>query len=292
MPRIPPDIGRNGGEITDITPQRVVRADDIVLDSISDAFIEQSTNGVSVRRVAIVSGISGSSATVLGNALLAPGIPRFGDSHPIYNTTVQSVRAEPASNQSPDTVKVIIDYGFPQPSGDDFGIIVDEVAPPTIEVISTVQSVTTNKDVDNKLITVSKTTTDAQGNPTTDTQGGTVSFQAPMTTVRFRRKEPFSPGNKSVLYTGKINSGPIDGFAPHTWLCTNLSGISNDGGNTYNVTYEFQHNIDTWDAVIVWTDPKTGLPDPAVDANGNITSGVAVVQIYREIDFSPLQLPF
>jgi hypothetical protein len=104
----------------------------------------------------------------------------------------------------------------------------------------------------------------------------------------FSRREGFSPAFKSRNFVGRTNSGTWGGDPPGSWLCTRIEGVSDDGGQTFNVTYEFQYNIDTWLATVVFIDPDTGRP-PENLIEGE---GLKQVQVYPRVDFNLLNLGY
>ncbi|KKL74799.1 hypothetical protein LCGC14_2061310, partial [marine sediment metagenome] len=128
-------------------------------------------------------------------------------------------------------------------------------------------------------------------------QAGDVETTADMVTIIARRRERVSPGLvKAPTYTNTINSGSVFGDLKHIWKCA-ISGSTDDGGDTWNVVYEFQRNWpDTWNPVIVWRDPETGKPGidvtrPADRYPPSEGNGSKVVQLRRSTNFRNLQLP-
>lgn len=56
----------------------------VKLDKVQDASIRQDVNGITVVRHASLSGITGPAHLRQRSALMAPGLPRFGDPHPAF----------------------------------------------------------------------------------------------------------------------------------------------------------------------------------------------------------------
>ncbi len=233
-------------------------------------------------------------------AMFAPGMPRFGEEHPaIGGIFVQEVRSETLVGD-PTKAEVVVTWGLPTGgAGGGFDNDPGDDAVASVEIATTLQSVSTALDVNGVQIIIDKTVLDQDGDPIFDEQPGEVLYQMPMTVVRFRRRELFSPGDKSKLYVGTVNTNPVFGDDPaHTWLCTRIDGISDDGAQTFNVTYEFQRApqrydheflFETWDATALWIDPETNLAAP--DINIQQQDGIKTnIRVYSETDFELLNL--
>lgn len=77
-------------------------------------------------------------------------------------------------------------------------------------------------------------------------------------------------GGLNVVSEAQNIVGTID--ASHHWLCTRVDARSEDGGETYVVTYEYQFNPETWDVTVEWTDPETRkAPPDLVEGEGRQT---------------------
>lgn len=146
-------------------------------------------------------------------------------------------------------------------------------------------------------VTATKTAQDKDGNRITVTldgvdQVGEVDIQVPETIVIFERKEGASPRNKSVTYVGKVNSTTLGSgtYAVRTLLCLGIEGITQDDGETWQVTYRFQYRPDTWRATVYFIDPETDRPADGI--NIGTGDGVETVDVYEEANFSSLNLPW
>lgn len=271
----------------------------VVGDIIDGARAEISTTGLRATRIAHVEGLISKGSAGLFEAMNASGIPRHGEPFPdIPNLWVTGVEAvyEPDSNTQ---ARVIIRYGFPDIDVGYFDNEPSETTTPRLEVSSSVQSTTTNKDVHGKVFVIDnyhKEFREPDGTPIgtnalpEPAQGGEVNFQQPTATVRYFRREPGSPGLKSKQYVGTINASPVFGDPAHFWMCTRLDGSTDDGGRSYNTTYEFQRHPDSWDVVVVWRDPETGQPGQDVRVGIDDLNGAKIVQLYREEEFENLNL--
>lgn len=122
-------------------------------------------------------------------------------------------------------------------------------------------------------------------------QPGSVSMQLPFHTVTYTRTESSSPGDKSKAYTGRINSDSVFGDPPHMWLCMKIGGSSRDNGKTYDVTYEFQRNPESWDPDAVFIDGETG--QPVFGTKDDLIAEGALIenlQVLRSAKFKALQI--
>jgi len=240
------------------------------IDIIDGSRGRESRNGwEEVERVATVTGCTGSGQAKLANALSASGMPGIGSGHPAFANLALEERAPEAIGT--DTVKVRLIYRRSDPPSDP--------ASGTIEVGASLNQQQTDRDYAGDLITVTHADI---------VQGGIVNVLRPQVTITRTRKELSSPGAKAKTYVGKLNSGAwsLDpGASARQWLCTGITGRSDDNGASYEVTYTFQYDENAWWEKVVWIDPATGRPPNPLDATGEKT-----VQLYDEVDFSQLQL--
>jgi len=127
---------------------------------------------------------------------------------------------------------------------------------------------------------------------TPTTQTGTVDIQIPETVLGFTRRESSHPLTKALTYVGKINSVALGSgtFAIGTLLCLGIEGDTTDGGESYSVSYRFQYRPGTWVATVVYIDPETDRPHADVSISG--VDGVEYVDIYNEVNFTALALPW
>ncbi|KKM25926.1 hypothetical protein LCGC14_1590010, partial [marine sediment metagenome] len=263
----------------DVSPKRR-SSGTAIMDTLTQGSITRGPNGVvQIIRSAIVTGLVGPPESKIPDALNAVGMPRYGDPHPspIAAGLPLSIMRADIFESEPDKAIVTLTYQFPTATG---GITLFENEPsettaPQIEVTTTLNQLTTNRNVDGNTITVTYVapiidpdTGDIIGSRPI-TQGGEVTIMVPTTTRNYMRREPRDPGDKAQIYVGTTNSTPVFGDPAGFWLCTGLGGPSDDGGITYNVTYSFQrgepHRVGGesfagWQAVVVYIDPETGKP--------------------------------
>lgn len=252
------------------------------IDVVEGGSLSETQDGYEVVRIAWVEDLTGRAEERLYNAVRAAGVPRYGDPHPsIQNLRV--VQRSAAFEGGKDRVIVTLTYRVPQanesPPSDPAG----NTQAGIVRVGSTVQGGTTQKDVDGDPIVVKHK---LQGSTAFTTQGADVELSIPQHVLSETRKERSTPANTSRAFTGKVNQFAIWGGAARTWLCTRIDGTTNDGGLTYEVTYEFQFNDQTWDATVVFRDPETGRPVDAPVAR----EGIKTVQVYQVANFAALGL--
>lgn len=242
----------------------------VKMDQLQDASCRQTADGWELQRLAFVSGLSGSYAQRMAQAMTASGIPALREAHPnLPGVLVAELQASPAGDQA---AMVRITYRSP-----DADFLPDLEDPPQIQVGSTLSQTTTSQDATGQPIEVT-----IGSGANTLTQIAQVRKLIPQTTVRYTRLEEASPGDKARNYVGKINSTAVFSSNPETWMCTGIHGRSDDGGQTYLVTYDFQYNPDGWQPKAVYIDPTTGRPHP--DATP------IQADIYNTIDFTNLDL--
>jgi len=86
-------------------------------------------------------------------------------------------------------------------------------------------------------------------------------------------------------YEGKLNQEPwgvgIIIGGPRTWRCDKLSGTSKDAGLVYEAAMTVHYKPQTWDKLIVYKAPETGLPPPDLIAG----VGYKRVQNYEVVPF-------
>lgn len=263
----------------------------LTLDIIDGGGMGVNSRGWRARRIAKLGGLTLTTQAGIYAAMYSSSIttstgermPQYGDPHPgIPGIIVNNIDV---SQVDQGICEAAIDYGVPEvattpPS---------ETAPAQIEVGATVQEVETSLDVNGQLMTVGKFVDDGTA-LVLEIQTGTVRKQIPSVYFRYRRREPFSPGAKAKFHVGTMNSISVFDDPPKYWLCTGITGTSNDFGASYDVNYEFLRNEETWDAVVAWVDPSTGRIPTDVVFNGTNTGGLVRHVIYRTTNFYDLNI--
>lgn len=225
------------------------------------------SDGTKVTRVYMVSEIEGNRSDIIFNATGA--VPQPGDVHPtIPRIRVESVTANPVDS---NTVEVTVVYATLK-IGDSQ---VNEDAETQITIGGSVQSVLTNQFFEgrNKKLMVLKYTfppdEDPEGTATEKEIVPTANREQAIITATLSRLEDEDPLNKAIEFVEHTNSRTFLGTRPRTWLCTSINGVSNDSGETFQVTYVFEFREETWDAVLAFTDKETGAIPSDVDTQAD-----------------------
>lgn len=247
----------------------------------------QTADGYKGICVALVDGLSDNPDRRIYQALNYPGIPAVGQPHPVMPGVAVVEKTVVLIDGEPSKAHVEIRYDKRQ-----FVIFPDrvsETSKPLITVGGSVQPMTTCFDINNKQIVLYRyDPSTSQGKDEENIQVATVTYYAPQQVVRYERREPKSPGEKSRRHLGTVNCTSVFGDRARFWLCTRIEGRSIDGGATYDVAYEFQRNESEqgWVGRVVYEDPEKGRPIK------NPVSGRSAkwVQLYRETEFRKLRL--
>lgn len=227
-------------------------------------------HGYEIIRQGIASGITGDPTE---QALLAmfeneTAVPKYGDPHPELDFVwCNEIEAEIVG---PGVAKVTFIYTSDYPFATDPDYIqVDEG--------STLTSFETCRDITGADMTVTHEGKD---------QTVLVSKLVPTRTVSFTLLENANPGPKSELYVGKVNSVEWTydpGSTARQWMCTGITGHSEDGGVTYRVTYSFEKHPWTWDTTQAYIDPITGRAPATLD-----TDNYKTFVMYSTVNFNLL----
>jgi hypothetical protein len=251
-------------------------------DLIEGSGLSQSADGYVATRVFMAT--TTAQETKL-DVLLHDDIPQYGDIHPDFDgidlVPILALDRQCDHEQGdPAIFRVTIGYRRPTsttqpPSTDEDDAI--------IQVGSSVTASKTELDAAGAQIVVT-----LSGQPD---QTGTVDIQVPESVLTFTRREASSPRSKARTYVGKVNSVALASgdYAIGTLLCLGIEGESTDGGESYNVTYRFQYRPGTWAATVVYIDPETDRPHEEVVFP---STGVVTVDVYDEVAFGPLNLPW
>ena len=266
----------------------------VVSDLIEEASLSEDENGIVCTRKFLVTEIGGGADVRLYNARQAVGVSR-GDFHPsIPGIQADTFNVSPCGQSSNAQFKVTINYKALNSSE----IIPDDAAPAQLRVSATVQQVNANTDINGDTLLVYHTGSAAvdSGDVRYDAdefdlgvrkeQTAEISIQVPQAVFSFSRRETRDPGYKAIAYVGKVNAGSFRGDPPGIWLCTRIEGDSPDNGKTWNVSYEFQRNEQTWVGIAYYINTNTGKPYP--EATWIESDDVRYFQMYAEVDFGPL----
>lgn len=256
----------------------------VTSDTIGSGTISKGSDGVTtLLRVFIVEGVSGTATTRPATAFEATGIPDVGDQHPDYSAFYCHNKTQEVLE--PTTYRIKCEYK-------DSNNYRNVDSGSQVSIGATVQTQRTNKDKDGSVIQVGSLDPDADPKPvetktTKYKQGAMVDKQVPVLALNYSRLETSDPTSTIKSYVGKRNSGSFNGFAAKELLCTRITARSNDGGNTYEMEYEFQYDPNKWDATVTYIDPETGVPPQAVSG---VTNGIETFEIYDTADYDTLDL--
>lgn len=224
------------------------------------------------------------------DAINAVGVPHGTQSSEIPGIYALDFNARTEADD-PEVKRVTVGYRLPQQTTSD-----QDPPPPvssggTVSVGARLQPVTRSLDFAGNQITTEHTyvETDPSGNTTRNelvTQPAEVEALIPTTVLAVTRTESDSPLTFAKDFVGFLNNSTFAGEATRKWLCTAIDGVSDDGGNTYETTYEFEFRNDGWDVEVVHIDPQTNKPVSP------ITVGVELktFTIYGTANFGALNL--
>lgn len=272
-------------------------------DIVSGAGATQTENGWELRRKAIVSGIPsgvvGYNRVLYAGQLLNANGSFIGAQHPALPTAY--LKQIDLNAVSPDMVEFSLTYR--------------ERTKARVVFNSGLSSEPTNVDKDGNAITLSYKYPSDYVDPVTGetsalagqtvTQGGYVNKYIPDISFTYTREETLTPSQiiaLKITYVGAVNTNGWNLFGtpqpPRAWLCTSITGDSDDGVN-YNVSYSFSFRrnvtinnfnltVTNWQpwAVFVRDDGKPA-PDAAESETNN---ALKEIPVYEEIDFGPLNL--
>jgi hypothetical protein len=255
------------------------------MDLLSESSVfEHSHGGLAATRWGLVEDITGAGVRAFSEALRSPGVPVMLEPYPGIDTLLVTRRLAHRVPDCTTKFKVEIRYGFPEVSGGPFDNPPTDQVVPQLEIDSSVVMKKTNiafdteadnwlpiRITDYRAVDYNEDGTPRGLKPEPEPeQGGMVDAPVAVTVLRYSRRElPVDSrgrgiATKSMFFTGRTNSAILAGYPPKTWLCSRIGFVSDDGGASFNATYEFIYNPDTWDATVVYIDPKTGQPGDGV----------------------------
>lgn len=141
-----------------------------------------------------------------------------------------------------------------------------------------------------------ETQLDKQGNQIIVThqgkqQGGEIHpFEARSEIQAWWYEQSMTPGDLTRAFTNKVNSGPfqLDLLAPaRTWRCTEVTFEPEDMSLSppkYRYQASFVYNPAKHDPSVVYIDPETGKPPPALV----VGQGIKTITWYDEVNFDLL----
>lgn len=271
-----------------------------VLVDISDGgTLRETSDGIEVDRVAVVTDVAGPADQYLKNALDTSGVPVIGDANPMYSGL--RVRSREATDDGCGKVRIRITYGSAARS------TLESQVPPTNNNGATTKNVgfsLTQKTVSRAFnvtgganpssteeILVQRPPTSAIGGSDVVRQHPPINVLRPVGKLVFERLELDPPLSRFRQAMGKVNDRSLNGgtYARRTLLCSNITAQSPNAGGWWQVTYEFSfdpgdNDQEPWSTEVLWQNPG-GVDD--FDAHDDGTSRKTYTA-YREEDFEGL----
>lgn len=256
-------------------------------DTLDDGEVRNTSRGWEATRGFRVAGLSGPTARRLTDAVMFPGVPRYGERHPSLPINVVDVQARYLPD-SPHDVSIRVSYRVP----DEEESLGGEDGEGEIEVDAVLISSMTYRDVHGEIMRVQYDGVPYLYTVNGETQSAghvqilkviTATVERPQVTVRVNRTEGQPPIAKAIRYSGRVNQSAIWGYGAGTWLCRRISSRAVSGGR-HKVTYELV------------LDPSGWRLEGAVDYTGLIPfdatpgNGIEYFTVYPSVDFAPLRL--
>lgn len=264
----------------------------IIEDLIGATTTLSLSDGFTATRIFFADAVEGNFDAIQFQAIENGQIPNTGDPHPtIPLIIVDNINATSAPN-SRRQVKLTVNYKAPR-FGDSAP---DEEAQTQITISATVQTVQTNKHIVNgveKLIILQYSYPTGEAPDGVDSVKevvATIDKQIPLIVATLSRRESEDPAQKGFDNVGRLNSRRFIGGGKGLWLCTKIGGPSSDGGQTFQVTYEFMRKKGGWNTDVAFTDERTGKIPADIEAQ---PLALLNVTTQETVDFSKLDLgPF
>lgn len=251
--------------------------------------VTHSEDGITAVRAFRVDALDGDRFTRAASVLELGGIPRYGEPHP----TIPGILCLNVEVEMSDVRQALVTCTYRRPTprdAPDDGGGDDPGATSALEIGATVQTAKTNLDANGNLMIVSYVP--SSGPVIARSQGGTVDIQIPSPVLSVSRRETVAPWLDALKYVGRTNRFRWNRGEERTWLCTSIRGTTDDGGVTYQTAREFAYKEETWDATVVYTDPKTGKPPSDVADFVNREFAIRKFQVYGTEDFAPMRISF
>lgn len=236
--------------------------------------------GRELRRLGVVSGLTGTAAARFAEAERASGMPRLGDRHPsLPDLSVVDIKISPPRADDTGRMEVEITYADVQGSGDAVGDV-------TVSVRSELLTEETIRDINGDLIGTRYSVNINNPTFTLNTVQEIVQrveVQRPTFALDFTRIETRSGLEAALKLSGSVNRGTFQRQPSHTWLCA----VDSDqlDATRHRVRYAFTYNAKTWRAEIKHT--SGGL----IPTDVTVVNGISFVDVYPLVDFGGLGLP-
>jgi len=233
----------------------------IVEDLIAGAGISEDGDGFKKTRVFQVSDLTGFNAQAVdAAAMLLNGIPQINGLHPEIPFIRVRTRTCIPLNKENTQFKITVNYArLNQNEG-----AAESDSPAQISVGTNISSFQT--DLDKNDVQMVLKPKDGAGNAVVKAlpdQTYVATITRATSYFTYVRREDQDPSAKSKTFTNTINSVIFNGDAIGTVFCNGIRGVSDDGGQTYTVTYSFQTDPLGWDSRAVYNQPNSDKPLPA-----------------------------
>ena len=222
------------------------------------------------------------------NAQLLNNVPLWGDLHPsIPNMRVISKRVTPLGADATN-VRIQIFWGRPEPFTQPASTAAVDA---TVFSGVTIREFPTLFDKDGVQLKTERT-----NGTETEVQTQIARINFPVLVLGATRKEPTNPADKAATYVNTVNSIPIWGEAARRWLCTRLEGTSDDGGDSFDVTYEFQrspllrYGPNITESYSGWENVNVHSVDGRPIENPTFGETLTITQVFEAQNFANLNL--
>lgn len=267
--------------------------------------VERFGNIATVTRKAIVTGLEGVDFSVMYDALEAAGIPEANAK--LDNTGSSAglrVRERSVKMVDKGTAEVLIRYGLLNDEGQSFSAGGFESAVFNVPALSgrmscSVQQTTTNlyEDPDDddgikRTIILQHTwpLSDPDYPGKTVQQSGEIQVFVPQKTyVVEGYAHYYSPNTIADSVIGCVNDRKWLSGDENTWMCTEVTwkyagsktGDPVGASDYYHMSFQFQHNPDTWNPTAVFIDERTGRPPENLVAG----EGYQYIRYHKAVNF-------
>lgn len=243
------------------------------IDIKNSSRIRLTAAGFRAERVAVVSGVSGTAAQVLYNAINDAALPDIGDAHPEEaSITLNDISCEPLGG---GRYRVVMSY-YKDP-----GVVTDSSSAEG-RLVTGLSVEETHEDINGQPMDTSYWLV---GSVSIALQRFTAEVERPRMTFHFEYTATGFPTSDILNYLGKINSAIWNGFPIGTILCSAIDTDQN--GANFRVKYSFAYRAEGWQfvgKVSYHPDSIAASNDPGLDA----ATGLRPFNVYRSVDFTAL----
>lgn len=250
------------------------------IDLKEGAGAQLTARGWTASRVAVVTGLTGSSEARLFQAVDALAGPpysmRLGQRHPgKAGLAIVGLRPEPFGAEG--AVKVTVEYAVPEAGG--------SAAPKTpgsiqIEGAASLQMEQADTDANKKPMVVQYTDKDGKTHRTPLV----FSIGRPHYVLRLIRISWRNEAERFLDCLGSINGGSWRGRPTRTWRLNSIAARQENGAWTN--AWEFEHNPLTWDVEGTYIDPETTrMPEGVKEGEGRRRFQVCSLASFSQFGF-------